>query len=77
MAGSDRPFSVEGNARLEQMAEPGGVLVSGKIHDEVAGKIGVALEDRGEQQVKNIARPVRVCAANGAIVGERPPPISE
>lgn len=47
-------------ARLEQMAEPGGVLVSGKIHDEVAGKVGVALDDRGEHQVKNIARPVRV-----------------
>jgi adenylate cyclase len=54
------------------MAEPGGVLVSGKIHDEVAGKIGVALEDRGEQQVKNIARPVRVCAANGAIASPSP-----
>jgi TolB-like protein/class 3 adenylate cyclase len=49
--------------RLEQLAEPGGLCVSGKVADEVEGKIGVPLEDRGEHQVKNISRPVRVFAA--------------
>ena len=49
--------------RLEQLAEPGGICVSGKVHDEVEGKIAVPLEDRGEHQVKNISRPVRVFAA--------------
>jgi TolB-like protein/class 3 adenylate cyclase len=55
--------------RLEQLAEPGGICVSGKVHDEVEGKLPVPLEDRGEYQVKNISRPVRVFAArpsNGA-----------
>ena len=49
--------------RLEQLAEPGGVCLSGKVHDEVEGKVAVRLEDRGEYQVKNISRPVRVFAA--------------
>ena len=48
-------------ARLEQLAEPGGVCISGAVHEEVRDRLGiVAFEDRGEQQVKNIARPVRV-----------------
>lgn len=46
-------------ARLESMAEPGGIWVSAKVHDELAGKIEVAAIDMGEQQLKNIARPVR------------------
>jgi adenylate cyclase len=50
-------------ARLEALADPGGILISGKVHSEVEGKIEAAFEDRGEQQVKNIARPVRVYAA--------------
>jgi len=47
-------------ARLESLAEPGGILISGKIHSEVAGKIKAAFDDRGEQQVKNISKPVRI-----------------
>jgi adenylate cyclase len=47
-------------ARLEALAEPGGVCVSGKVHDEVRGKLDVAFEDMGEQALKNIAEPVRV-----------------
>jgi adenylate cyclase len=43
--------------RLEQLAEPGGICLSGKVHDEVEGKIAVPLEDRGEYQVKNISGP--------------------
>jgi len=49
-------------ARLEGLAEPGGILVSDKIFREVEGKLDAALEDRGEQQLKNIARPLRVYA---------------
>jgi TolB-like protein/class 3 adenylate cyclase/Tfp pilus assembly protein PilF len=48
--------------RLEQLAEPGGLCVSGKVADEVEGKIEVPLQDRGEHQVKNISRPMRVFA---------------
>jgi adenylate cyclase len=49
-------------ARLEALAEPGGILISGKIHTEVEGKVATVFEDRGDQQVKNISRPVRVYA---------------
>src|ERR1700730_16612876 len=47
-------------ARLEALAEPGGICVSGAAHDQVRDRIDVAFDDMGEQQVKNIARPVRV-----------------
>ncbi len=46
-------------ARLEALAEPGGICVSAKVHDEVRGKIETAFEDIGEQTLKNIAAPVR------------------
>jgi TolB-like protein len=47
-------------ARLEPLAEPGGICVSGKIHQEVLGKTTALFEDMGEQSLKNIAVPVRV-----------------
>jgi adenylate cyclase len=47
-------------ARLEGLAEPGGVLVSNTVHDHVRDRLPFVFEDLGEQQVKNIARPVRV-----------------
>jgi adenylate cyclase len=47
-------------ARLEGLAEPGGVSISGTAYDQVRDKLGLAYEDRGERAVKNIARPVRV-----------------
>jgi adenylate cyclase len=46
-------------ARLQALSEPGGILVSGKVHDEVAGRVANEFIDCGEQQVKNINRPVR------------------
>jgi adenylate cyclase len=49
-------------ARLESLADPCGILVSAKIYSEVEGKLDVTLEDRGEQQLKNIAKPVRAYA---------------
>lgn len=53
-------------ARLEGLADPGGILISGKIHSEVEGKVTADFEDRGEQQVKNITRPVRIYAVRSA-----------
>jgi TolB-like protein/class 3 adenylate cyclase len=47
-------------ARLEALAEPSGVLVSRTVRDHVRDKLDFAFEDLGEQQVKNITRPVRV-----------------
>ena len=46
-------------ARLEQLCEPGGVLVSGTAYDQLQGKLGLPLEFTGEQRVKNIERLVR------------------
>src|SRR6516225_11251791 len=46
-------------ARLEGIAEPGGICISGKVYEEISGRIGLAYEDIGEQPLKNIARPVR------------------
>jgi adenylate cyclase len=47
-------------ARLEELAEPGGVCVSGTVYEQVEKKLNVDLEDLGEQALKNIARPVHV-----------------
>lgn len=46
-------------ARLESLAEAGGIWVSAKVHDETAGKLGCVFTDMGEQALKNITRPVR------------------
>ncbi|MGY4500533.1 TolB-like protein [Bradyrhizobium sp. GM24.11] len=47
-------------ARLESIAEPGGICISSSAYDQVLGKITVEFDDLGEQRLKNIARPVRV-----------------
>jgi adenylate cyclase len=47
-------------ARLENLADPGGICISGTVHDQVRDKLALAYEDRGEQAVKNIVRPVHV-----------------
>ena len=52
-------------ARLESIAEPGGICVSASVHDQVRGRIAVEFADLGEQNLKNIARPVRAYAAIG------------
>jgi adenylate cyclase len=48
--------------RLEGLADQGGILISEKVHSEVEGKLDVGFEDRGQQQLKNIAKPVRAYA---------------
>jgi TolB-like protein/class 3 adenylate cyclase len=53
-------------ARLEALATPGGICVSRVVRDQVRDKLGFAFDDRGEQQVKNIARPVPVFDVNMA-----------
>ena len=47
-------------ARIEALADPGGVFVSNTVHEHVRDRLPLGFEDLGEQQVKNIARPVRV-----------------
>jgi adenylate cyclase len=48
--------------RLEGIADPGGILISEKVFSEVEGKLEAGFEDRGEQQLKNISKPVHVYA---------------
>src|SRR6516164_1819688 len=59
-------------ARIEALADAGGVLVSNTVHDHVRDRLPFLFEDRGEQQVKNIARPVRVYRVRDA-AGPRSP----
>jgi adenylate cyclase len=47
-------------ARIEALADAGGVLISGTAYEQVRDRLPFGFEDRGEQQVKNIARPIRV-----------------
>jgi adenylate cyclase len=47
-------------ARLESMAEPGGICISAAVRDQVGDRLDVEYDDLGEQQVKNISRPIRV-----------------
>jgi TolB-like protein/class 3 adenylate cyclase/Flp pilus assembly protein TadD len=49
-------------ARLETLAEPGGICVSARVRGDASGKLDLAFEDLGQQTLKNIARPVRVYA---------------
>jgi adenylate cyclase len=47
-------------ARLEGIAEPGGICVSARVQEDAAGKVGQSFEDIGEQALKKIAKPIRV-----------------
>src|SRR5215831_8647295 len=49
-------------ARLEGIAEPGGICISSSTYDQVRGKVGIEFADLGEQNLKNIDRPVRAYA---------------
>jgi adenylate cyclase len=49
-------------ARLEALAEPAGICVSARVQEDAAGKLDLAFRDLGEQQLRNIARPVRAYA---------------
>src|SRR5438477_215263 len=48
------------SARLEALAEPGGICISDVVRNQIRDKLPYPFEDRGEQSVKNIARPIRV-----------------
>ena len=47
-------------ARLETLAPPGGLCISGGVHDQIHKKLDIQFEDLGEQSIKNISQPVRV-----------------
>jgi len=59
-------------ARLQALAELGGICVSGVVRDEIRDKLPFLLDDLGEQNVKNIARPVQVYALRPAVIADLP-----
>src|SRR5215472_16731718 len=61
-------------ARLEALAEPGGICISRTVRDHIRDKLAYAFEDLGEQSVKNIARPVRVYALCPEAIADLPAP---
>src|SRR6516164_4752913 len=60
-------------ARIEALADAGGVFVSNTVYDHVRDRVPFVFEDLGEQQVKNITRPVRVYRVRDAGLAARPP----
>ncbi len=63
-------------ARLEGLAEPGGIMVSDSVRNAVKGKVEANFEDRGEQQVKNIADPVRAYRVSPRACGAAEPTLA-
>ncbi|MCK1546633.1 adenylate/guanylate cyclase domain-containing protein [Bradyrhizobium sp. 160] len=61
-------------ARLEQIAEPGGICLSSAAYHQVRGKMDVAAQDRGQQQLKNIAEPVQVYSLSPMRAAATAPP---
>jgi len=59
-------------ARLEALAEPGGICISRVVHDQIRDKLPYAFDDMGQQSVKNIARPVRTYTMSSATVASTP-----
>jgi TolB-like protein/cytochrome c-type biogenesis protein CcmH/NrfG len=59
-------------ARLEALAEPGGICISRTVREQIRDKLYYPFEDRGEQSFKNIARPVRVYAVRPETVADVP-----
>src|SRR5215204_6193066 len=59
-------------ARLQEQAPPGGISVSGRVHEEVQDKLDIVFEDAGEQQLKNIARPVHIYEVRSGSIAPSP-----
>src|SRR5271157_2479045 len=60
-------------ARLEGLAEPGGVCVSARVQEDAAGRLDLTFEEMGAQVLKNIARPVRVYRIRNSATKSRSP----
>ena len=64
-------------ARLQALADPGGIYLSGTVIDQVDGKLDLKFDNLGEQEVKNITKPVRVYRWAGSTIApaEKPTPL--
>ena len=70
-------------ARLESISEPGGICISGVVHQQVSGRVKAGFADLGDQNLKNIAQPVRAyrialeeARADPPAAAQPPPPLS-
>lgn len=54
-------------ARLESMAEPGGICIASSVYDQITGKLDLGFQDIGEQSLKNISRPIHVYRVSGTV----------
>jgi adenylate cyclase len=59
-------------ARLQSVAQPGGICISGTVHEHVCGKLAYPFTDRGEQALRNIAHPVHVYSLGPEIIAALP-----
>jgi hypothetical protein len=59
-------------ARLQELADPGGICISRQVYDHVETKLGLAYDDQGEQRVKNLAKPIHAYRVRGEAM--RTPP---
>jgi class 3 adenylate cyclase len=59
-------------ARLESIAEPGGICISSSVYDQITGKLDLGFQDIGEQSLKNISRPIRAYRVSGTAAPARP-----
>src|SRR3954452_4414085 len=61
-------------ARLEKLAEPGGICISRTVREQIRDRLALRFEDGGEQSVRNIARPIRVYSLSADAVAALPKP---
>ncbi len=61
-------------ARLEAIAEPGGICISSSVYDQITGKLDLGFQDIGDQTLKNISRPIHAYRVSGTTVPGRPAP---
>jgi class 3 adenylate cyclase len=54
-------------ARLESMAEPGGICIASSVYDQITGKLDLGFQDIGQQNLKNISRPIHVYRVSGTV----------
>jgi len=64
-------------ARLETMAEPGGICIASSVYDQITGKLDLGFQDIGDQQLKNISRPIHVYRVSGAVPPVKVVPVQE
>jgi adenylate cyclase len=62
-------------ARLESLAEPGGIVISASVHEQIRNKLGLSYTDLGPQRVKNIAQPVRAFRMTATSASDKRPRI--